>query len=376
VSVAAGRGGAATERLIARSSAGSEAGAGVGLTLEQITKRYGAVTACEDVSLEVQDGEFISVLGPSGCGKTTLLRAIAGFVPLDRGRIVVDGVDITTLPPNKRSVGLVFQNYALWPHLTVSENLAFGLKIKRIPTATIRQAVGDTLELLGLGGLEARYPRELSGGQQQRVALARSLILKPTILLLDEPLSNLDRRLRAQMRVELKKLQQKLRITTLYVTHDQEEALSMSDRIALLDRGRVVQVGTPEEIYEGPSTSFVADFIGDVNVVSGEVVRRGAEASFRRGPLEVELAGGPHPGAANLFFRPERVVLWRERPGDRPNLYESQVLFRAYLGAGFRYEVDMAGVVVKADSPNVGPPIKPGERVYLEIRPEDCFLLR
>jgi putative spermidine/putrescine transport system ATP-binding protein len=347
----------------------------VGLRVEQITKRYGSVVAVEDVSLEVQDGEFISVLGPSGCGKTTVLRSIAGFVSLDRGRIVVDGVDVTRRPPNKRNVGLVFQSYALWPHLTVFENLAFGLKIRGTSREVIRQSAVETLELLDLAGLEGRYPRELSGGQQQRVALARCLILKPSILLLDEPLSNLDRRLRGQMRLELKKLQQKLRVTTLYVTHDQEEALSMSDRIAVLQQGRVVQIGTPEEVYEDPRSSFVADFIGDVNVLSGQVVRQAERAAFRRGAFELELTSARAVGGATLFVRPERVSLTRERPPGRTNVFEGQVVFRAYLGALFRYEVDVAGAVLVADSPNVGAPVKPGERVYLEIKPEDCFLL-
>jgi len=347
----------------------------LGLSIHQIGKRYGNVVACADVSLDVQDGEFISLLGPSGCGKTTILRAIAGFVTLDAGRIFVNDLDITHLPPNKRNVGLVFQNYALWPHLTVFENLAFGLKIRGTRPPAIREIILGTLTLLGLRDLETRYPRELSGGQQQRVALARCLVLKPAILLLDEPLSNLDRKLRNQMRIELKKLQRRVGVTTLYVTHDQEEALSMSDRIVVLDHGHVVQVGSPEHIYESPQNPFVADFIGNVNMLDGQAVQRDGKSYFRVGDLEIEIPPGNVAAKSRLFFRPERVAILRGRSPEGFNLIPGQVLFRVYLGAAFRYEIDAGGIVITADSTNTGSPIQVGEKVFLEIKPEDCFLL-
>ncbi|MEM0066581.1 MAG: ABC transporter ATP-binding protein, partial [Sulfolobales archaeon] len=226
------------------------------IELVQVSKRFGKVLAVDKVSVEIEKGEFFTFLGPSGCGKTTTLRIIAGLEIPDEGRVIMDGADITYLPPHKRDTAMVFQNYALWPHMTVFENVAYGLKVRKYPKEEIRRKVKEVLELVRLEGLEDRYPTQLSGGQQQRVALARALVVEPKALLLDEPLSNLDAKLRIEMREELKRIQKSLNITAVYVTHDQEEAMVLSDRIAVMNRGRVVQIGSPEELYGRPKTLF------------------------------------------------------------------------------------------------------------------------
>ncbi len=240
--------------------------------LEVVTKRYGAVRAVDNVDLQVGHGQFYSLLGPSGCGKTTTLRLIAGFERPDAGRVVIAGRDVAALPPYRRDVNTVFQHYALFPHMTVEENVAFGLREKRVSLAEIKRRVGEALDMVRLGQVGGRSPRELSGGQQQRVALARALVNRPTVLLLDEPLGALDLKLRKEMQLELKVLQQQVGITFVYVTHDQEEALTMSDRMAVMHDGRILQEGAPQEIYEHPRTRFVADFIGLSNFFVGEVV--------------------------------------------------------------------------------------------------------
>lgn len=263
-----------------------------GLVLEKVSKSYsGELLVLDDLNLEVSKGEFVSLLGPSGCGKTTALRMVGGLIPTTSGRILVGGRDVTAVPAHGRNMGLVFQNYALFPHLTVANNVMFGLEMRGVAKKEALQRAGEALEMVGLSGLEARFPRELSGGQQQRVALARALVIRPDILLLDEPLSNLDAQLRERMRIEIRDLQQKTGITTIFVTHDQSEALTMSDRIAILDRGRVAQFGTPLEIYDRPSNAFVASFIGRVNRVEGKA------SAARDGLLSVAvpLNFGPRP---------------------------------------------------------------------------------
>ncbi len=237
--------------------------------IQNVTRRFGSVTAVESVSLEVGRGEFLTLLGPSGCGKTTLLRMIAGFETPDEGRVLLGGADVTDLPPFKRDVTTVFQQYALFPHLNLFDNVAFGLERRRTPRDEIKRRVADALSMVRLAGLDSRSIGELSGGQQQRVALARSLVLEPRVLLLDEPLAALDLKLRKQMQVELKSLQRRLGISFIYVTHDQEEALTMSDRIVVMNAGRVEQVGSAEEVYERPATEFVAGFIGISNIIEG-----------------------------------------------------------------------------------------------------------
>ena len=273
----------------------------------------------DHADLTVEDGELFTLLGPSGCGKTTLLRLLAGFVEADAGEIRFGDRVVTGLPPYARNIGMVFQNYALWPHMTVAENVSYGLRIRKIPAAAVRARLDEGLRKVNLTGLEARYPGQLSGGQQQRVALARALVLEPDILLLDEPLSNLDAKIRVQVRAEIRQLQQALRITTIYVTHDQEEALSLSDRVAVMKDGRVLQVGAPKELYERPRTRFVADFVGTNNLVAGEVLeRRDQELVVRTdiGDLRA-IPNGAVAGRCVLAIRPENVALGPAAGGAR-----------------------------------------------------------
>ena len=242
------------------------------LALDGIVKRYGNVTALGPVSFAVEEGEFLTLLGPSGCGKTTTLHVIAGLLEPDDGRLLMRGDDITALPTDRRGMGVVFQNYALFPHKTVEENIGFGLRMRRVPKPQIHERVREMLDIVGLPGVEARYPRQLSGGQRQRVALARAMVIHPPVLLLDEPLSNLDALLRKQMRSELRAIQRRIGITAIYVTHDQDEAFEMSDRVILLNHGSIEQIGSPESLYDRPATRFAAEFIGDANLIEGEVV--------------------------------------------------------------------------------------------------------
>src|SRR6059036_3911187 len=244
------------------------------IAVENLTKRFGALAAVSRVSLSIREGEMFTLLGPSGCGKTTLLRLLAGFYTADEGEIRFGDCVVNDVPPHERGIGMVFQNYALWPHMTVSENVSYGLKLRKVSSSDMAARVKGVLAKVGLTGLGDRYPGQLSGGQQQRVALARALVLNPQMLLLDEPLSNLDAKIRVQVRSEIRKLQQELGITTVYVTHDQEEALSLADRVAVIRDGHVLQVGKPKELYERPRTRFVADFVGTNNLVPGRVSGR------------------------------------------------------------------------------------------------------
>jgi spermidine/putrescine transport system ATP-binding protein len=280
--------------------------------LESLTKRFDQATAVQDISLEIQAGEFFSLLGPSGCGKTTTLRMVAGFEPPTTGKILLDGVDVANLPPNRRQVNTVFQSYALFPFLTVAENVAFGLKYKPVPKAELNSRVAEALELVQLTGYEKRRPNQLSGGQQQRVALARALVLRPSVLLLDEPLGALDAKLRRTLQVELGVLQKQVGITFLYVTHDQEEALTMSDRLAVMNHGRVAQLGTPEEVYNEPADAYVADFLGVSNLMDARVQPGGdgkGPCQLQMGDFTLEAAAGrlDATGAVKLAIRPERV---------------------------------------------------------------------
>jgi iron(III) transport system ATP-binding protein len=289
-----------------------------GIAIERVTKRFGDVAAVRDLSLAIGDREFVTLLGPSGCGKTTLLRLIAGFMAPDAGSIRVGVTTLSTpgtvVPPERRGMGMVFQNYAVWPHKTVYQNVAFGLEVRRVARAEIDARVGRVLELVNLGGLDRRYPNELSGGQQQRVALARSLVVEPQILLLDEPLSNLDAKLRERMRWELKELQRRTGITFVYVTHDQSEAMALSDRIAVLHLGEVMQVGAPREVYQSPANKVVADFMGLVNLIPARVVRAAGDASVVAIGGHHELGAALPPTAAAgqnvlVAVRPENIRL-------------------------------------------------------------------
>ena len=316
--------------------------------VRNLTKKYGEVFALDKVSLTFKDGEFFGLLGPSGSGKTTLLRSIAGFVDPTIGQILVDGTDVSRIPTYKRDIGMVFQNYALFPHMTVFENIAYPLSVRKTASAEIKPRVDKILELVQLGGYGARRPRELSGGQQQRVALARALVSRPRVLLLDEPLGALDRNLRQQMQIELRQIQREVGITTILVTHDQEEALTLSDRIAIFRRGEVVQVGPPDDVYENPRDEFAAEFLGSTNFLKG--TSRGAQA----GVGTVELAGGtriltthalpPSGTAVSLTVRPEKVLIHSGEQasamrGSSMNALPAKVIQPVYMGASVTYQV-------------------------------------
>jgi len=310
------------------------------VSVRNIRKVYGGVTALNNVGFEVGDGQFVSLLGPSGCGKTTTLRVIAGLVEPDSGRIEVDGRDIVNDPPERRNMGVVFQSYALFPHKTILENVAFGLKMRKTPAADIPRLAQAALEMVRLPSVGDRYPRQISGGQQQRVAIARAIATRPSVLLLDEPLSNLDLKLRMQMRVELKELQRQVGITTVFVTHDQEEGLMLSDRVVVMSEGRVAQVGTPDEIYETPASSFVADFIGEASVFEGQITHSGPEGCVMRTAAGTLLHGvlrtgaGPGGASARLIVRPEKVRIGSAAQGE--NRFQATVEHLAYAGASTR----------------------------------------
>ena len=305
------------------------------LELSHLSKHFGLTVAVRDVTLDVGDGEFIVLLGPSGCGKTTTLRMIAGFVAPTTGRVRLGGREVTTLPPWQRNAGMVFQSYALFPHLTVAQNVAFGLEMRKLTPTDIQPRVTEALRMVRLAGYEERLPRELSGGQQQRVALARALAIHPDVLLLDEPLSNLDAKLRETVRVEIRELQRQLGITTVMVTHDQEEALIMADRLVVMSEGEVRQVGTQRELYERPADRFVAGFVGRSNILPGKVVQSGRFETD--GGLALACAGGA-PGPAVMAVRPERLVLGGPA-AQLPNRLAGTVELVSYLGANIDVHV-------------------------------------
>jgi ABC-type Fe3+/spermidine/putrescine transport system ATPase subunit len=345
------------------------------IEIQGVTKRFGAVTAVDRVDLTVADGELFTLLGPSGCGKTTLLRLLAGFYPPDAGTIRFGDRVVNGLAPYERRIGMVFQNYALWPHMTVADNIGYGLRLRKLSAAEVGARLQEGLRKVNLTGFEARYPGQLSGGQQQRVALARALVLNPDILLLDEPLSNLDAKIRIQVRAEIRRLQQELRITTIYVTHDQEEALSLSDRVAVMRDGHVLQVGPPKELYERPRTRFVADFVGTNNLVPGEVQVGGARdgglvVATALGPLRA-VASGTVSGRCVLAVRPENVALGPGAAGDG-NRVDGRVSLVSYLGNTLRYDVQTdAGLVLRADirDPWHHDPLPVGRAVTLSFPP-------
>jgi spermidine/putrescine ABC transporter ATP-binding subunit len=325
----------------------------VEISIREVVKRFGSVTAVDRVDLSVRHGELFTLLGPSGCGKTTLLRLLAGFYQPETGEIRFGDRVVSGRPPYERNIGMVFQNYALWPHMTVAGNVTYGLRLRKLPTGAIGARLAEGLRKVNLTGYESRYPGQLSGGQQQRVALARALVLNPDLLLLDEPLSNLDAKIRVQVRAEIKKLQRQLGITTIYVTHDQEEALSLSDRVAVMKDGRVQQVGAPKELYERPRTRFVADFVGTNNLVPGQVRERAGTSlvvDTALGPLRA-VAEGPVGERCVLAIRPENVAIAAGTEGTgEGNVVHGRVGFVAYLGSALRYDVESAsGQVLQAD---------------------------
>jgi putative spermidine/putrescine transport system ATP-binding protein len=302
------------------------------VVLTRVSKHYGNVAAVREFSFTVQQGEFVALLGPSGCGKTTTLRMIAGFIPVTSGRITIGAKDVTHVPPHRRNTGMVFQGYALFPHMTVAQNVAFGLEMRKVPKAEAAPRVEEALRLVRLEGYGERYPRQLSGGQQQRVALARALVVQPEVFLLDEPLSNLDAKLRHDVRIEIRQLQRKLGLTTVFVTHDQEEALTVADRLIVMNKGEIEQIGTPEELYNRPRTHFVADFLGKSNFFSG---RLEGEGIFRTtGGTALRFAGPASAGASLVAVRPEKLRLVPvDSTAEVANSARGRVELVTFLGA-------------------------------------------
>ena len=325
----------------------------VGIEIRDVNLSYGATHVLKDVNLDVRPGEFFAFLGPSGCGKTTLLRLIAGFAAAQTGTVSVGGREISALPPWQREIGMVFQSYALWPHMTVAKNVAFGLEERRVKRREIGPRVAEALNLVGLSHLADRRPSQLSGGQQQRVALARTIVVRPKVLLLDEPLSNLDAKLRVQVRREIRDLQQELGLTTIFVTHDQEEANTVCDRIAVMHEGAIQQVGSPMELYDRPANLFVATFLGTANVLDG----RAADGAFiTEGGVAVPLAGGPGPAGAKLVFRPQNAALASPDAAAPAGVARlpGTLVHREFLGSSVRYAVRLAGGEVQIDVPHRG----------------------
>ena len=342
------------------------------LDLSHLTKSYGATQVVRDFGLAVEKGEFISFLGPSGCGKTTTLRMVAGFETPDSGTIRIDGRDVTGLRPNQRNIGMVFQSYALFPNLTVAQNVGFGLKVQGADRGLIRERVAEMLATVGLADLGARYPFQLSGGQQQRVALARALAPRPQVLLLDEPLSALDAKIRVSLRDEIRAIQQRLGITAIYVTHDQEEALAVSDRIVVMYGGRAEQVGNPHEIYNRPATRFVATFVGQLSTLEAEVIDP-ASGRVRLAGQEVALDRPLSPGTATLALRPEMLRLGEEGDLRLP----ATIRDVHFLGSIVRITADVGGQAVALDMFNAAdrPPPRAGETAMLALRRADLLVL-
>ena len=346
------------------------------LVLDNVSRRFGGITAVDSFSLALAHGEFVSLLGPSGCGKTTTLRMIAGFLPPSEGTIAMDGVVISSpgssLPPEKRNMSMIFQSYAIWPNMTVGENVAFGLEVRRLPRAEIRSRVDRILDVVQMKHLGGRYPQELSGGQQQRVALARAIVVQPAVLLLDEPLSNLDANLREEMRYEIRRLHDEFRVTTVYVTHDQAEAMVTSDRIAVMNHGRVEQVDAPRALYGRPRTRFVAGFIGRTNFLDAHV--RGDDVAFDHFAIPRARFEEPNslPGRVSFSLRPQSIHLHRQppSPSERVCLIPGEVVQRAYLGEHWDYTVRPTGsdlcLRVTARPHEV---FEVEERVWLELDP-------
>ena len=351
------------------------------IELSKLTKQFAEVTAVAGINLHIPGGEFFSLLGPSGCGKTTTLRMIAGFEQPTSGEILLDGTDVAYTPPHHRNVNTVFQNYALFPHLNVFDNIAFGLRRAKRPKAEIRERVGKALELVQLAGYEKRKASQLSGGQQQRVALARALILNPAVLLLDEPLGALDAKLRKALQIELKSLQQEVGITFLYVTHDQEEALTMSDRLAVMNGGHIEQVGAPQDVYEDPETLFVADFLGVSNLMEARVVSAGTQACrVAVDGYELETRGTNQDviGAAKIVIRPERVELEEHGAPPGPNRVPGMVERLVYVGSAVQVIVRAAtGETLQALVQNKGTGLgfEQGTPVQLHLPPDALRVL-
>lgn len=350
--------------------------------LERLTKSYGSVRAVDDLSLTCEDGEIVGLLGPSGCGKTTTLGIVAGFHLADSGSILVDGKAIHEVSPDRRNMGMVFQSYALFPHLTVEENVAFGLKMRRIQPAIVERRVGQALGLVKLAHLSDRYPKQLSGGQQQRVALARALVIEPSVLLLDEPLSNLDAALREEMRFEIREIQRRIGITTIFVTHDQQEAMAVCDRIAIMDHGRIIQEGSPAAIYSTPRTAFVARFLGQANLLPGVVREPGPELAsvgLSHGSQVLRarstaVAGRARGQRVMVVVRPEHITLSEAARESGPCL-EARIVRVSYLGSITRVIAEANGTRLEVAATHLRPEIAPGAVAYLVWDEHDSVLV-
>ena len=354
-----------------------------GLRLENLVKQFGRTIAVDGINLDIKDGEILTLLGPSGCGKTTTLRCIAGFIIPNDGEIYLGERRVTNLPPDKRDIGFVFQNYALWPHMTVYDNLAFGLRLRRVAKSEIKTRVDKALEMVRLSGFAERYPRQLSGGQQQRIALARALVIEPTVLLLDEPLSNLDAQLREEMRFEIRELQKSLGITAVYVTHDQAEALALSDRIAVMNKGVITQMGTPSQIYNQPSNRFVAGFIGLSSFVEGTVTHLNGDTAYAvvtttdQVKIRVPRSDLTPNQKVTMAIRPEYITVKTEaaRPvPEQANLLEGEVIRAAYLGDVIDYRIGLGQWILRVNTP-AEQVLHPGEKVQLIIPPERVTII-
>jgi len=341
---------------------------------------YGNFNAVQKFSLSIDKGSFVTLLGPSGCGKTTVLRSIAGLVAISAGQIAIAGKRVDDVPIYKRNIGLVFQNYALFPHKSVFDNVAFGLKYRNVPKPEIARRVGKALDMVRLPGSERKLPSQLSGGQQQRIALARAIVFEPEVLLMDEPLSALDANMREDMRGEIRKIQRETGITAIFVTHDQEEALAMSDRIVVMNVGRIEQQGTPQQVYDQPDTSFVASFLGKANVITATV------AAIEDGVATLSVASNERVRVAapeslragdsvRLVIRPQRLKLSEKGPAAQPNALAGKVISAAYLGGNASYEVEAGGVLLRANNPLTGELWREGAEVSVSVDSQGCVLL-
>ena len=335
--------------------------------LENVTKRFDKSTVIDNLNLDVYDGEFLTLLGPSGCGKTTILRLISGLETVTSGKVYIADKDVTNIDPTKRETNTIFQNFALFPHLDVYDNIAFGLKIKKLSKDDIDKEVRKVIKLVNLEGLEDRLPVELSGGQQQRVALARGLVMNPKVLLLDEALCSLDLKLKKKMQIELKKLWKKLGITFIYVTHDQDEALSMSKRIAIINKGKIEQIDTPENIYKRPKTTFVADFIGESNVFKGTYIENN-RLYIDKLNLTFNIEGNKNE-KETIIIRPEDIDISKK---ERKNYTEGIINDYVYSGDSYKYEIKLNDIIIKANSPLK---FDYGDKIFLGIEDKDLIII-
>ncbi len=355
-------------------------GSSRGVRLEDINLSFGKTHVLKGINLEIESGEFFAFLGPSGCGKTTLLRLIAGFEAAQSGKVIIGEQEVSHLPPWRRELGMVFQSYALWPHMTVRKNVAFGLEERRLPRREINRRVDQALDLVGLLALSERRPNQLSGGQQQRVALARTIVIEPKVLLLDEPLSNLDAKLRVQMRLELRQLQRKLSLTTIFVTHDQEEANTTSDRIAVINDGIVQQIGSPIELYDNPANLFVAKFLGVANVIAGALVEADGQVYFHSSDASVKVPiNGQSAGSASIVFRPQNLTIRRQaaKPPNGATRLEGTVDHKEFLGSIIRYRVKVGRHFVLVDKAHQrgAEALPEGAPVAIYLNPEQVIKL-